>query len=93
MYVDNSDLLHWGDSVLTEDEELISSVQAATDDFASLVQASGGALKPSKCFAYFLCYHTVNGKTKLKPLNKLPNAPALVKVKQKDSTPPLWCCG
>jgi len=86
MYVDDTDLLHWADSPVTEDEELVEQVQAATNDFAHLAQASGGALKPEKCFVYFLAYHTVRGQTKLKTLSQLPDPVALVEVKQKDGS-------
>ena len=55
--------------------------KVATDDFASLVQSSGGALKPSKYCAYFPCYHATNGKTMLKLLKKIPDALAFVVAK------------
>ena len=51
-------------------------VQGATDDFANLAQASGGALKLPKCFVYFLTHQPMNGKMKLKPLKNFPNQPA-----------------
>ena len=86
LYVDDTDLLHWADSSETEDEELIEMVQGATDDFANLAQASGGALNPSKCFVYFLTYQPMKGKMKLKPLKKLPEPACLIEVKQKDGS-------
>ena len=54
MYVDDTDLLHWGDSPITNDDKLTNQVQSATNDFGSLVQATGGALKTIKYFTYFL---------------------------------------
>ncbi len=86
MYVDDTDLIHWGDSAHMEDEALIEKVQVATNDFGLLAQASGGALKPKKFFVYFMCYHMVNNKTKLKLLKKLPKPTATVKVKLKDGS-------
>ena len=86
MYVDDMDLLHWANSQVTDDEELVEQVQTTTNDFAQLAQALGGALKPEKIFVYFLTYQTVRGHTKLKPLSKLPEHRALVEVKQKDGT-------
>jgi hypothetical protein len=46
MYVNDANLLHWGDSPQMEDEHLIQMVQDATDNFAHLVEATGGAIKP-----------------------------------------------
>ena len=86
MYVDGTDLLHWANSQVMEDEELVEIVQNSTNDFAKLAQASGGALKPEKCFVYFLTYQTVRGHTKLKLLSKLPEHRALVEVKKKVGT-------
>jgi len=59
-------------------------VQHATADFGMLAQAVGSALKPVNCSTYLLTYHVVNGKTKLKPLSKLPDPSAWVDAKQKD---------
>ena len=81
MYVDDTDLLHWGNDRNMDDKELIEQVQQATTDFGMLAQAGGGAFKPEKCFVYFLCYETVQGKKKLKALKKLPEPHAYVNVK------------
>ena len=40
MYVDVTDLLHWGDSKHMEDEELIKKVQGDTDNFDLLAEAT-----------------------------------------------------
>ena len=37
-----------------------------------LAQATGGALKPAKCGAYFLCYKFTAGKPRLKKVKELP---------------------
>jgi hypothetical protein len=86
LYVDDTDLLHCAEFSETEDEELVEIAQGATDNFANLAQASGGTLKPSKCFVYFLTYQPMNGKMKLKPLKKLPEPACLIEVKQKDGS-------
>ena len=65
MYVDDTDLLHWADSPTTSDAELIAQVQTASTDWSMLAQATGGALKPAKCRAYFLCYKFTAGKPRL----------------------------
>ncbi len=61
MYVDDSNLLHMADSPHSSDEELIQKVQGATNDFANVARATGGAMKPIKCSTYFLTYKAVNG--------------------------------
>jgi len=86
MYVDDTDLIHWADSPHTDDDEFIAQVQQATTNFGMRAHAGGGALKPVKCSSYFLTYHTVNGKTMLKPLSKLPAPSAWVDVTQKDGS-------
>ena len=48
IYVDDIDLLHWGDSPITNDDELITQVRDEMNDFGNLVEATGGALKPTK---------------------------------------------
>ena len=65
-YVDDTDLLHLAPSVNTTDRELFVQVQAATTDWGHIAQASGGALKPEKCYVYFLSYRFINGKVRLK---------------------------
>ena len=47
MYVDDTDLLRWGNSPDTKNGDLITQVQSTTNDFPHLVQATYGALKPS----------------------------------------------
>ena len=53
LYIDNSDLLHMAKGYSTDDEFLASN-QSATNDWAGLVHATGGSLKPQKCFWYML---------------------------------------
>ena len=64
-YVDDMDLLHLSPSVHTTDRELFAQVQAATTDWGQLAQASDGALKPEKCYVYFISYRFINGKARL----------------------------
>jgi hypothetical protein len=52
-YVDNSDLFHMSIR-MPSDEEFLQLVQSATNDWAGLVHATGGLLKPQKCFWYML---------------------------------------
>ena len=61
IYVDDTDLLHWPKSQVTDPETLIHHVQTATTDYGHLAQASGGILKEKKCSIYFLAYKFARG--------------------------------
>ena len=78
LYVDDSDLLHLSMVGEPEDEEFLSQVQEATFDWGGLVQATGGSLKPAKCFWYMLAWRWVQGKPMLKKLSKLPTTPLMI---------------
>ncbi len=43
-YMDDTGLLYWDTSSLMEDTKLTKQVQSSTNDFSSLVEASGGHL-------------------------------------------------
>jgi len=87
MYVDDTDLLHWASSPTTSSEELVQQVQEATNDWGLLGQATGGALKPEKCFLYLLDYSFNNGRAKLSTLKNLPEPEFAVEVKDKGLQP------
>ena len=74
MYVDDTDLLHWPESPVTDPETLIHHVQTSTTDYGHLAQASGGILKEKKCSVYFLSYKYVRGRARLMSLRDLPEA-------------------
>ena len=74
MYVDDTDLLYWAPSPTTTTAELVDQVQAATTDWGMLAQATGGALKPGKCFLYLLHYNFEKGRAKMKTLRQLPHS-------------------
>ena len=78
MYVDDTDLLHWPPSTITNPEELIQYVQQATTDYGKLAQASGGILKALKCSVYFMDYKFVRGRAQIKSLQDLPEPTRLV---------------
>ena len=67
IFVDDSDLLHMVSETMS-DEDFISKLQSATDDWAGIVNATGGSLKPPKCFWYMLSHVWKNGKPQLKRL-------------------------
>ena len=49
LYVDDSDLFHMVEGTPTDDK-FLEIIQSATDDWVGLVYATGGSLKPQKCF-------------------------------------------
>ena len=87
MYVDDTDLLHWAPSPTTSSGELVQQVQEATNDWGLLGQATGGALKPEKCFLYLLNYSFNGGRAKLNTLKNFPEPEFAVEVKEKGLQP------
>ena len=83
IFVDDSDLLHMADSLST-DEEFSCKIQRATDDWAGIVCATGGSLKPKKCFWYMLSPVWKNGIPQLKTLSQLPTTS--ITIPQPDGT-------
>ncbi len=77
LYIDDSDLLHMVKGYPTN-AEFLALVQSATDDWAGLVHASGGSLKPQKCFWYMLGWRWVNGVPRLRKLCELPQTPLTI---------------
>ena len=55
----------------TNEEEFVARVQAATHYWAKLLQATGGNLKPVKCYWYLLSYQFKKGIASLKPLKAI----------------------
>ena len=82
MFMDDTDLLHWASSPDTSDEDFIKKVQAASDDYGTISQATGAILKPEKSSVYFMFYKFVNGRARLKKLSEFP--PAIAEVTTKD---------
>lgn len=64
LYVDDSDLFHMVEGTQTDDK-FLEIVQSATDDWAGLVHATGGSLKPQKCFWYMLRWIWKKGKGRI----------------------------
>jgi hypothetical protein len=71
LFVDDSDLFHMAIGMPT-DKEFLQLVQNATNNWAGLVHATGGSLKPQKCFWYMLGWVWKKGKACLKTLYELP---------------------
>ncbi len=56
MYVDDTNLVHWTSVPSCTPTELIAAAQTATYAWGGLAIATGAAMKPEKCYAYFLSY-------------------------------------
>jgi hypothetical protein len=69
IYVDDTDLLHWAKFYGISDKKFVQCIQTATTDWGMLVQATGGALKPSKSFWYLLTWKFVRGIPTIKPVS------------------------
>ena len=61
MYVDDTDMIHWARNPSCTPVELIAAAQTATDAWGGLAIATGAAMKPEKCYAYFLSCWYDNG--------------------------------
>jgi hypothetical protein len=66
------------------DKEFLQLVQNAANNWAGLVHATGGLLKPQKCFWYMLGWVWKKGKACLKTLYELPLDPLY--IPQQDGT-------
>ena len=83
LYIDDSDLFRM--AIRTpSDKEFLHLVQNATNDWAGLVHATTGLLKPQKCFWYMLGWVWKKGKVCLKTLYELPQDPLY--IPQQDGT-------
>ena len=61
MYVDDLDLYMWKDTI-TDPFELMLQAQREVTQWSLLLNATGGALKPEKCFWYLLDYTCNKGE-------------------------------
>ena len=84
IYVDDTDLFHWAQEYGISDEVFQQDVQRATTDWGMIVQATGGAIKPSKSFWYMLSWKFVRGVPKLKEESELP--PNTMTIPQPDGS-------
>jgi hypothetical protein len=78
LFVDDTDLLHLcTDEDMTEHDFVMKS-NRATYFWAKLLQATGGNLKPPKCYEYLLLFKFINGEPMLKSLREIEDLPACV---------------
>ena len=61
LYVDDTDLLHSPPLPGLPLTNLVQWTQTATTCWANLLRASGGNLKPTKCYWYLMSYKFING--------------------------------
>lgn len=54
IYVDNTDLIHWGNFYGISDRSFLSQSQIAIDDWGKLIQATGCSIKQAKSFYYVM---------------------------------------
>jgi hypothetical protein len=78
MYVDDTDLIHWARFPSCSQDQLIAAAQTATYAWGGLAIATGAAIKPDKCYAYFLSYWYNRGRAKLRTINALPGSIASI---------------
>jgi hypothetical protein len=73
LYVDDTDLLHKPHGTAGSLGELFQWIQQATTFWALLLQATGGSLKPTKCYWYLMSYKFTNGIASLRSKQELNN--------------------
>jgi hypothetical protein len=61
MYVDNLDLYTWKEDI-TDPAKLMMQAQREVSQWSLLLNATGGMLKPEKCFWYLLDYTCKEGE-------------------------------
>ncbi len=71
MYVDDTNMIHWAQNPSCSPDNLIAAAQTATYAWGGLAIATGAAMKPEKCYAYFLSYSYDNGQARLRPICSL----------------------
>ncbi len=62
LYVDNADNIHMTALMSATTKALIDHAQLSTNAWGGLAIATNAAMKPDKCFAYFLIYNFSNGR-------------------------------
>ena len=88
IYVDDTDLLLCAQDPDAPDEIFFQAIQKAINDWAMIVMATGGSLKPSKCHVSVNSYKFRKGRAVLKKTRELPKT--TFTVPQKDGpTPPI----
>ena len=72
LYVDDADNIHMTPRVTDSPSDLIQHAQTSTNAWGGLAIATGAAMKPEKCFAYFMTYSVIRGHHVLDQIHNLP---------------------
>jgi hypothetical protein len=87
MYVDDTNLVHWSSMPSCTPTELIAATQTATSAWGGLAIATGAAMKPEKCHAYFLSYWYDCRWAKLRTVKALPDSIAPITLPSGKTAP------
>lgn len=89
LYVDDTDLLHWAKSSgMSEDQFFVQfQEQEATMAWGHLTIASGGSLKPEKCYWYWIAFKFRHGKAIYKLPSELPHRQLLIPTREGGEAP------
>ena len=87
LYVDDTDLLHMSRTERVSKAEFVAQVQRAIYYWAKLLQATGGSLKPEKCYWYLLSYKFVRGVACLKTIQDIKQYTLLIPQPNGDEVP------
>ncbi len=74
IYINDTDLVHWLNLPSCTPGKLIAAAQTATYPWGGLAIATGAAMKPENCYAYFLSYWYDRGPAKLRTIKSLPKS-------------------
>ncbi len=72
IYMDDTDLPHMTKHVTATATELIEHLQQSTNVWKGLASATRLALKPEKCYAYFMTYMYTKGRASMADITNLP---------------------
>jgi hypothetical protein len=88
MYIDDTDLVHWLNLPSCTPGKLIAAAQTTTYAWGSLAIATCAAMKPEKCYAYFLSYWYDRGQAKLRAVKSLPKSIPPITLPSGEIAPP-----
>ena len=87
LYVDDTDNIHMTPRVTDSPSDLIQHAQTSTNAWGGLAIATGAAMKPEKCFAYFMTYTVLRGHHVLESLHNLPTPSSQIPQGDDDPLP------
>ena len=71
-FVDDTDLIHVAINAFTTAEDILDDAQRMLNTWEGLLEATGGALRPEKCFWYMIDFYYTQGKWKYKKQSQMP---------------------